>query len=523
MILLSKKTINLLIAMIFNRTKNTLRNTAIAFIEKIVSILLPFAVRTIIIYKLGVEYTGLNSLFTTILSILNLADLGFSSAILHFLYKPVADDDIKTVNALLKYLTKAYRIVAFIIFLGGILLKPAIPFLIKDSGSVDVNIYILYFIFLLNAVSSYLFGAERISILEVYQIGHKKSLVNIFFEFIKTGLQIISLILFSNYYVYCALIPFTSIAINLLCLYVTKKDLPNIYAEGDIDDETRKQIKEKLIFLFLHKVPSLITTTVDSLVISSILGLGILGIYGNYTLIGSSITGFFLTFYSTIKPIVGNHFVKSTEKEKHKLFNSLFFTTICLSIFVCTCLFNLYQPFITFWIGKSYLLGLPIVIILCLFYYAFLLRHFISNIYIDIAGLWKKTILRQYLIAFLNLILDLILVNKYGILGVIAASFFTEFFIGIPLDYYVAYKYVLNKKPFNFITPVLVGLLSLLAISSLCYFGWVFLPFEGIAIVLIDALICIAIFVILFFLLIRKNSNFVYFKDHLLSIVRKKS
>lgn len=75
------------------RTKNTVAGAFWGLVEKISSILLPFIVRTVLIKKLGSEYLGLSSLFSSILEVLNLTELGFGSAAVFAMYKPIAEDD----------------------------------------------------------------------------------------------------------------------------------------------------------------------------------------------------------------------------------------------------------------------------------------------------------------------------------------------------------------------------------------------------------------------------------------------
>ena len=69
---------------------------------KMLNILIPFILRSVMLNTLGVQYLGLNGLFRSILSFLNLAELGVGSAMVFSMYKPIAEDDSKTICALLK-------------------------------------------------------------------------------------------------------------------------------------------------------------------------------------------------------------------------------------------------------------------------------------------------------------------------------------------------------------------------------------------------------------------------------------
>ena len=91
-------------------------NIISSFFYKVISILGPFCIRTIIIHTLGEEYIGLNSLFVSILSVLNIAELGFGSVITYSMYQPVKDDDFVKINKLLNFYCSIYRIIAISLF-----------------------------------------------------------------------------------------------------------------------------------------------------------------------------------------------------------------------------------------------------------------------------------------------------------------------------------------------------------------------------------------------------------------------
>ena len=115
---------------------------------------LPFLVQTILIQKIGIEYAGLNGLFVSILHILNLTELGFSEAVVHSMYKPIAEDDKESICALLCFYKKVYFVIGLVILGSGMLLLPFLPKLIHGTYPADVNLYALYLIYLLNTTVS---------------------------------------------------------------------------------------------------------------------------------------------------------------------------------------------------------------------------------------------------------------------------------------------------------------------------------------------------------------------------------
>ena len=152
-----------------DRIKNTRRNAIWGIVNKFITILLPFITRTVLIYVLGVEYVGINGLFSSILQVLSLAELGFSSAIVYSMYKPLAENDNDVVCALLQFYKKIYRCIGSIVLIIGVALIPFLKYLISGSCPSDVNIYVVYIIYLLNTSCSYFLFAYKKSLLSAVQ------------------------------------------------------------------------------------------------------------------------------------------------------------------------------------------------------------------------------------------------------------------------------------------------------------------------------------------------------------------
>ena len=108
-----------------DRTKNAKRNILFGLLNKIFSIILPFLTRTFLIQTIGAEYLGVDSLFTSLLQILNLSELGFSSAVVFSMYEPMAHQRTDEICALLNFFRKVYviigivKLVSLVLFLIG--------------------------------------------------------------------------------------------------------------------------------------------------------------------------------------------------------------------------------------------------------------------------------------------------------------------------------------------------------------------------------------------------------------------
>ena len=161
------------------RTKNATRNIMFNGMSQMMNMLVPFIMRSIILNFLGMEYLGLGGLFRSILSILNLAELGVGSTMVFSMYKPIAEDDTDTICALMKLYRKFYRIIGLVILTVGLILTPFLPNLINGEVTADVNIYVLYYMNLGSTVLSYWMFAYKNCLLSAHQRGDISSKVAI--------------------------------------------------------------------------------------------------------------------------------------------------------------------------------------------------------------------------------------------------------------------------------------------------------------------------------------------------------
>ena len=252
-----------------SRTKNAVRNIGWGITYKVSTLLLPFVVRTVMIYSLGSEYLGLSSLFTSVLNVLSLAELGVGSAMVYAMYKPVAENDTDTVCALLNLYRKIYKIIGTIIIVMGMAIMPFLRNFISGDTPDDVNIYTLFTIYLFNTAGSYLLFAYQASVLNASQRSDVASKVNMFTGIIKNLLQIIVLLFWRNYYGYVILLPITSCAANIILAVCARNMYPQYVCRGKVKPQLAKEIKGKVMALFAVKITSVIYNSVDSIVISA--------------------------------------------------------------------------------------------------------------------------------------------------------------------------------------------------------------------------------------------------------------
>ena len=262
--------------------KNAKNNIVFGLLSKIILMILPFVMRMVINNTLGAEYLGLNSLFSSILNVLALSELGISSALVYNMYKPIAEDNQKKINALLNLYRKSYRIIGIVILSIGVLLIPFISKLIHGSAPDGINIYIIFIIQLINTVLSYFLFAYRQSLLVAYQREDVNSITNLITQLFLQILQIIILYATKNYYFYVICLPGFTIINNLWIAYITQKMFSKAKCEGYLDPGTLKDIKKLVLGTFIQKACATTRNSLDSICLSAFIGLTVTGIYNNY-------------------------------------------------------------------------------------------------------------------------------------------------------------------------------------------------------------------------------------------------
>lgn len=413
------------------KAKNAKRNIIFGTALKIYQIVLPFVFRTVLTYTLGVQYLGLNSLFTSVLQVLNLAELGVGSAMVFSMYKPIAEDDSVKICALMKLYRLYYRIIGGIVLVAGLIVTPFIPHLISGDVPDDINVYVLYLLNLAATVLTYWLFAYKNSILSAHQRTDISSKVTIITDTVKYGLWLIALYVFKNYYYYVIAILLTQALCNVLTAICAQKLYPQYKPQGKISKEEQKAINKRIADLFTSKLGGTLTSSVSTIVISSFLGLETLAVYQNYYYIMTSVAGFITILNSSVLAGIGNKLQTASMQENYHDFKVFMFLQFWIMGFCIVCFSALYQPFMVVWMGEDLLFEYDIVLLLCVYFYGYQYVQ-IMSVYKDAGGIWHADRFRPLISGLVNLVLSLLLVQWIGIYGVVIATLASTFLISAP-------------------------------------------------------------------------------------------
>lgn len=491
-----------------DRTMNTLRNMLWGIINKLVITVVPFVLRTVFIYTLGAEYLGLNSLFTSILTVLNLAELGFSSAIVFNMYKPVAENDTNTICALMAYYKKIYRIIGILVSIIGICLIPFLGKLINGDVPKDINLEFLYILYLINTAGSYFLFAYKNCLLTVHQREDIISKVNVVLKIVMYTFQIVILVYFRNYYLYLFCMILNTIITNLVTAYYANKIYPEYKCYGTLSKTFKKEIEKNIKGLMVGKLCMVSRNAFDNIFLSIFLGLTTVTIYGNYYYIMNAISGILTIILTSMSAGIGNSVVTESVEKNYQDYNKFTFMYSWIAGWCTVCLFCLYQPFMEIWMGKELMFPFIDVILICIYFYSLTMGDVRSH-YSAATGLFWEN--RVYVLceAMVNIILNYFLGKIWGVHGIIIATWISIFFINFCWGSTIIFKHYFKQySVLDFVKSHLFYFLNVILASIITLIITVIIKDTSIVSFLAKILICIVVPNLYFYMIYRKKIIF---------------
>lgn len=490
------------------RTKNATRNIVFGSFMKAYQMIIPFLMRTAMIYFMGVQYLGLNSLFVSILQVLNLAELGVGNAMVFSMYKPIVEDDEMTICSLMRLYRTYYRIIGSIIAVVGIAVTPFIPKLIKGDIPAELNIYILYLLNLAATVLSYWLFAYKNSLLQAHQRTDVSSIITVITNTLQYGLQLLIILFFKNYYLYIIVVLATQIFNNILTAIIVTRMYPKYKPVGRLEKKEIKKINSRIKDMFTGKIGSIILNSADTIVISSFLGLTTLAVYQNYYFIITSIIGFIEIIITSIMAGLGNSFITDTKEKVYTDLKKFTFMYQWLIGICSCCLLCLYQPFMHIWVGEKLMLSFPAVICFSVYFYVYEFNRLL-NVYKDAAGLWHEDRFRPLATSLANLALNLVLVQFWGVYGVLLSTVISMLIVGMPWLFFNMFTVFFDK---NLAKPYLRQIFYYVIISfvacSISYRICLLLPVNEWMAIFVRLIICMIIPNGIFLLVYHKKIEF---------------
>ncbi|WP_051208661.1 lipopolysaccharide biosynthesis protein [Butyrivibrio sp. WCD3002] len=472
-------------------TENRKRNAAINFLTatfgSVINSILTFVSRTVFIYSLGTLYNGVNGLYTNVLGMLALAELGVGQAISFNLYKPIAENDTKRICAIMNFYRVAYRIIAGVVFVLGMVLVPFLKYLIKGAEGVD-HLELYYLVFLFNTVSSYLL-VYKSTLVEADQ---KKYLINNINTVIKaatTIAQIIVLLIFKNFLAYLVIGMVVQFVGNIYINYFCDKRYPYLKGENNehLSDSEKNSIFTKIRALMLHKVGDKAVNQTDNIIISSFINITSVGLVANYSMLMSFINSFIISFFYSASAAIGN-IISTEENRSYEVSKRYDFLGHVLYGWSTLCLYFLLTPFITLWIGQDKTIDSVTCFLICINFYFVGIRVPLSIVK-GAAGLFEQDKWVPLLQAFTNLLVSIVGAKYLGLIGVYIGTLVSSLFPLI-IRPIIIYRHIFRRSSSMYFMEMLKRILQMSVCFIILSFLFMHISFSNLIIELGFRLIC---------------------------------
>lgn len=420
------------------------KNIKYSIINYIIINLFKFFVRIVFLHSLPIEYLGINGLFSNLLAMLSLAELGIGPAIVYSLYKSLAYGDKETVKSIMRLFKKVYIAVGGIILVLGLALFPFLDNFFKDGQSVP-QVHYFYLVFLLNTVVSYLWTYKR-SLLIADQ---KQYVVNIYqaaVQVLIAVLQIIFLLIFADYWSFIILILLGTVLENFSVARKADKEYPYLHEYTDkLDIEIQHEIIKNTKAMLCHKLGYMVVLGSSNLVLSKFAGLAAVGLYSNYHMVITALNNFAGKFFEAITASIGNLMVVEERSKKIKAFKVTEFIT-ALQAAICFCgLFVLFNPFVELWVGKAYLFDKVIVAAMAFSFYLTYMRKAVL-MFRDASGLYWNDRYKPLAESVINLAASIYLTIHYGVIGVVIGGIISTLLTCFWVEPYVLFNNGIDIK-----------------------------------------------------------------------------
>lgn len=430
------------------KNKQGILNVSISIIFKLFLLIMNLIVRRYVIQYLGNEINGINSLYTSIIGFLSIAELGVGTAITFCMYRPIVENNIAQVAALYRLFVKAYTIIGIFIFVMGSAIIPFLPKMAKGYENLSINLTLTYLLMLISVVLTYFFSS-KISLINAYKNNYIATTIMSSGILIQGLIQIIIIKITHSFVAYLICHIIIVLYQWLLTEIYVKKKYRDIISSNNfvLDNNIKKEVIKNIKALFLHKIGAILVNTVDSTVISFFIGITILGKYTNYVVLITAITGLMALFFTPLTSIIGQLYVKKKEEafEYFKFFHSFNFI---IGLLFLLGYYSIIDNMINIIFGKNLLLNREIKIVITINYFIQFMRN-ATMLFKDATGTFYYDRWKPVAEGISNLFLSLVFINvfpkEYAVVGVIIATILTNLFICHLIEPFVLLKYGFRK------------------------------------------------------------------------------
>lgn len=430
------------------RTNNVIKNSSASLFFRAMQMLTQFALRTAFIYILGKEYTGVSGLFTDILNVLSLMELGLDGSMVFSLYKPLAEHDVDKISALINFYRKAFFLIGWTVLVAGVGCIPFLRYIVKDVVTIEEDIRVIFLMYVVTAAFSYFWIYKSI----LFQADQKSRIVYLFntvFQFIESAIEILLLIIFKEFLIYLSIRFIFAILQNIILSKIAERKYHEIFRnkEARLSKEENRELIKYIAALCVYNLSGVVINSTDSIFISAFVGTVEVALIGNFTLIISNIRKLIQNVVKATKPSVGNLATTSLPQKQKDVFSRMNFISFWVACVCSTMLFTLLNPFIgNIWFDTSYTIPMATITVLTVNFYIAVMVYPVET-FKEGNGIIRQGWYRPLIMAILNIVLDFYLGRIWGIWGIFFATTISRVLTQVWFDIYLLSKYVFKEFP----------------------------------------------------------------------------
>ncbi len=446
------------------RVEKTLKNIKIAILYQLTILMFTFIDKKVFLNTLGVDHAGLHGLFTNMITMLSLAELGVGIAIIYNLYKPLEDNNKEEISALMKFYKATYYKIGVAIGFIGIVLVIFMPLFIKEPVYEMGYIRSIYAIFLLGTVFTYFTGYKR-SILYADQKNYLLLIGDMGANTIGVFVKLWILLSMKSYPAYVMAHMIFKIVPNIWASHRVNKLYPYIREyETKLEDRKLQQIKSNVKDLFIHKMSNFVMMATDNMIISSFIGLNAVGLVASYQMIIGALTGFIAQAIEGIQASMGSLVASEPAEKVEDIYDKLTFMCFWIGSFCAVALICLTQPFIKLWLGAEFLLPGNVVIVIVLNFFLWIITRPLWQM-MTVTGLFKEEKLNSLVEIIVKLTISIILIQKIGIIGVFIGTTVTYIIAWVMKSYFLYNRYFKKSASKAYIKLIIYTLITITQVA----------------------------------------------------------
>ena len=504
-----------------SRTKYSTLNILTGLGGYVVNTLLGVACRIVFARTLSADYLGINGLFSNILSMLSLAELGIGGAIIYALYKPLASNDEEKIAALVQFYGKCYRVIGSLIFIVGLALMPFLDKLIPTHPAINENIYLIYAIYLFNSASSYFFS-YRSSLIAAAQQNYIVVGLNYVITILQSIIQILWLIYTREYLGYLIIASIGTLLFNIIISQIAVKKFPFIVKKNinPINSEEKHELVKNVRALTIWKLSGLLVNSTDNIIISYFKGLVTVGLASNYNLLSSTINSLLNQVFNGLGASIGNLNAKESLDKRMSMFYTINLANFWLFGWASIGIFVVSNDMIHLLFGEKYVLPLDIPAVIALNFYMVGIQNAVWS-FQNANGLFYQG---RYLLIFtaaINLCLSIVLGRSWGLFGILIATAISRLLTNTWYDPYKLFHYGFKRSVLPYYLKRLEYFFIIIFIMIICYYVGKLSTTTLLYNCLYKFIICTLIPNAIFIFIFHNTDEYKYLKTYFISIINK--